>query len=204
MAECADAIRLSDWVIAGCTLLGPVLAVQAQKWIEAFREKRARRLAIFRTLMATRALNLSPAHVEALNAVPIDFYGDKKVMDAWEEYLMHLNGTGPADAVWGAKRIDLFVKLLVLVGSRVGYTFNVAEMNRVYFPAGHGELEADQTFIRKGLIAVLKGEKSVPIEITGAPGATSLQEKIAEKLVKAYNEDGSLKVSVVSGKLQQK
>lgn len=83
-----EALRLSDWVIAGCTLLGPVLAVQAQKWVEGFREQRARRLTIFRRLMATRAQNLNPAHVEALNAVPIDFYKDKKVMDAWEEYFI--------------------------------------------------------------------------------------------------------------------
>jgi hypothetical protein len=57
--------RLSDWVIAGCTLLGPVLAVQAQKWVEGFREKKARRLTIFRTLMTTRAMVLNPNYVEA-------------------------------------------------------------------------------------------------------------------------------------------
>ena len=73
MADPVDVIRWSDLVIAGCTLLGPVLAVQAQKWAEGFREKEARRLTIFRTLMATRAMNLSAGHVEALNAVPIDF-----------------------------------------------------------------------------------------------------------------------------------
>jgi Family of unknown function (DUF6680) len=196
-----EALRLSDWVIAGCTLLGPVLAVQAQKWVEGFREKKARRLTIFRTLMATRALNLSPAHVEALNAVPIDFYHDKQVMDAWEEYFMHLT-TAPADnPSWGPRRIDLFVKLLVLIGSRVGYQFNVAQMNRIYFPNAHGELDADQDFVRKSVVALFKGEKSLPIEIIGAPGATSLQTILAEKLVKAYNEDGSLKVSVVSGSL---
>jgi Family of unknown function (DUF6680) len=60
-------LRVSDLVLAACTLAGPVLAVQAQKWIERFREKNARRLATFRTLMATRATTLSPAHVEALN-----------------------------------------------------------------------------------------------------------------------------------------
>jgi len=42
-----------------------VLAVQAQKWVEGFREKKARRLTIFRTLMATRAMVLNPNHVEA-------------------------------------------------------------------------------------------------------------------------------------------
>jgi hypothetical protein len=97
-----EALRLSDWVIAGCTLLGPVLAVQAQKWVEGFRENKARRLTIFRTLMATRAMVLDPNHVEALNAVPIDFYKDKGVMDAWEEYFLHLTGVPAADSAWGS------------------------------------------------------------------------------------------------------
>lgn len=201
MVELVEALRLSDWVIAGCTLLGPVLAVQAQKWVEGFREKNARRLTIFRTLMATRALNLSPAHVEALNSVPIDFYKDKLVMDAWEEYFMHLT-TAPTDnPSWGPRRIDLFVKLLALIGSRVGYHFNVAQMNRIYFPKAHGELDEEQNFVRKSIVALFKGDGNLPIEIKAAPEATSLQTILAEKLVKAYNEDGSLKVSVVSGNL---
>jgi hypothetical protein len=70
--------RVGELAIVFATLLGPVLAVQAQKWIERAREKTQRKIAIFRTLMATRATFLSPAHVEALNAIPIEFYGNKK------------------------------------------------------------------------------------------------------------------------------
>jgi hypothetical protein len=185
-----ETLRLSDWVIAGCTLLGPVLAVQAQKWVEGFREKKARRLTIFRTLMATRALNLSPAHVEALNAVPIDFYHDKQVMDAWEEYFMHLT-TAPADnPSWGPRRIDLFVKLLVLIGSRVGYQFNVAQMNRIYFPNAHGELDDDQNFVRKSIVALFKGDKSLPIEIIGAPGADDTRRKTGQGLQRGWIAEG--------------
>jgi hypothetical protein len=196
MAELLEAMKLSDWILAGSTILGPVLAVQAQKWVESFREKSARRLAIFRTLMATRAMVLNPQHVEALNAVPIDFYKDKTVMDAWEEYFQHLTATHATEG-WGSKRIDLFVKLLVLIGSRVGYQFNVAQMNRIYFPNAHGELDMEQNFIRQGVVALLKGDKTLPIEIKGAPAATSLQEILAKKLASAYNEDGALRISVV-------
>ncbi|WP_441255913.1 DUF6680 family protein [Tardiphaga sp. 285_C5_N1_2] len=199
----ADSLRLSDWVIAGCTLLGPVLAVQAQKWVEGFREKRSRRLTIFRTLMATRAQNLSAAHVEALNAVPIDFYKDKKVMDAWEEYFMHLTSAPPAiDPTWGSRRIDLFVKLLAAIGSRVGYQFNVAEMNRIYFPNAHSDLDEQQNFVRKAVVGLLKGEISLPVEIKSAPSspeAVALQTELAARMSKAYNEDGSLKVMLVEG-----
>lgn len=31
MAEGVEALRLTEWVIAGCTLAGPVLAVQGAK-----------------------------------------------------------------------------------------------------------------------------------------------------------------------------
>ena len=70
-------IKTTDVAIIIATILGPILAVQAQKWLERERAIRDRRNAIFRTLMATRAAMLSPGHVEAFNAVPVDFYGAK-------------------------------------------------------------------------------------------------------------------------------
>jgi hypothetical protein len=207
MAESVEAaIRISDVLIAICTLAGPVLAVQAQKWVERFREKQARRLTIFRTLMATRAINLSPAHVEALNSVPIDFYKDKTIMNAWEEYFMHLTTPAADNPTWGPKRIDLFVKLLVSIGARVGYEFNVAEMNRIYFPNAHSELDAEQTFIRKGIVAMLKGDKHLSIDVKSlpqpSPEATALQTELADKMAKAYKDDGSLKVSIENGNIR--
>src|SRR5262245_22334088 len=124
---------------------------------------RARRLAIYRTLMVTRAATLSPAHVEALNAVPIDFYGDKKVTDAWEEYYSHLDTRGMDNPIWNAKRVELFVKLLSVIGSRVGYNFNVAQLSRIYSPEAHGQIESDQIVIRRGVAALLKGEFALPM-----------------------------------------
>jgi len=75
---------MGEAAIVFATLLGPV---QAQKWIERARERTQRKIAIFRTLMATRAAFLSPAHVEALNGVPIEFYGNRKIVNSWKEYL---------------------------------------------------------------------------------------------------------------------
>ncbi len=199
MADLLSTLRASDYLIAACALLGPILAVQAQKWLEGLRAKRDRRLAIFQTLMATRATNLSSRHVEALNAVPIDFYKDKKVMDAWEEYFAHLTNAPADNPTWGPKRLDLFVKLLAVIGSRVGYDFNVAQMNRIYFPAAHGELENDQDFIRKGIVALLRGNIQLPMavkELPASPEILDAQKALLEKLVKAYTDDGSLKVII--------
>ncbi|WP_373426698.1 DUF6680 family protein [Neorhizobium galegae] len=70
----------SDWMIILATLAGPILAIQVQKFLERGRENRNRRLQIFRTLMATRAASVSPAHVEALNSIALEFYGRKNLL----------------------------------------------------------------------------------------------------------------------------
>ncbi len=188
------AIKISDLVIAGATLLGPVLAVQAQKWIERSRATKDRRLAIFRTLMATRAANLSPAHVEALNAVPIEFFSDKAVMDEWETYYTHLC-TGPINDVWVATRLDLFIKLLVIIGRRVGYRFNVAQMHRIYSPTAHEKIEQDQEAIRKGAAALFRGEVALPLKIVEMPVNPEGAQLMA-KVASAYT-DGAVKVMFV-------
>lgn len=88
-------IKITDVAIVFATILGPVLAVQAQKWLERNREVKQRRAWIFRMLMATRATTLSPKHVEALNAIPIEFYGKDKrlkaIINKWKTYLDHLH-----------------------------------------------------------------------------------------------------------------
>jgi hypothetical protein len=133
--------------------------------------------------MATRAAVLSVSHVEALNAVPIDFYGDKKVIDAWEEYFEHLTNAPSDNPAWGPKRIDLLIELLVLIGSRVGYDFNVAQMHRIYFPKALGELDEEQNFIRKSVVALFTGHQHFPVEIKTDGGATALQATLTRGTV---------------------
>ncbi len=52
--------RIADVAIVFATFMGPVVAVQAQKWLEKSRAINDRRNHIFRVLMATRAARLSP------------------------------------------------------------------------------------------------------------------------------------------------
>lgn len=120
----------SDWVIASATLLGPIFAVQAQKWVELSRERERRKDGIFRTLMATRQARLSDRHVEALNAIELAFHGvrlpiirrpwrskkELEVLNKWGEYFAHYDRPRPDDTIERA-RVDaqadeLFVNLL--------------------------------------------------------------------------------------------
>ena len=84
----------SEMITVLAIFLGPIVAIQVDKFIDSRRERRNKKLWIFRALMATRGTPLAPEHVAALNMIDIDFYrGNKreeKVIDSWKIYLSHL------------------------------------------------------------------------------------------------------------------
>jgi hypothetical protein len=91
----------------------PLIALEVQKRLEEHRARYNRKLDVLRKLMTTRATQLSPVHVEALNSIEVEFYPrkrfygllepkgtDKKVLDAWRLYITHLNrNMGQGDAI---------------------------------------------------------------------------------------------------------
>ncbi|MGH9582683.1 MAG: DUF6680 family protein [Bryobacteraceae bacterium] len=106
-------VKLSDLAIVFATLVGPVLAVQAQKAVERWRDASNRRDFIFKALMATRATRLAPNHIQALNMINIEFPPTKrfkKVRSAWKAYFTHLGEPMPDEPqqpVYFAKRGEL-------------------------------------------------------------------------------------------------
>jgi hypothetical protein len=168
-------MEISDWTIVFATLMGPIFAVQAQRWTDLRREQNARKNQIFRVLMATRLANLSPNHVEALNAIPIEFYGRKKsykeVVSAWKEYLDHLSDHSEIQSnLWGQKRLELFQELLFRLAAALHYDFTRLELKReVYAPQAHAQVENEQEVIRQGLARIFNGEASFPLDIKSFP-----------------------------------
>ncbi|CAN7681562.1 DUF6680 family protein [Pseudomonas umsongensis] len=90
------------WIGVGtviAALLGPILAVQTQKYLERRQSQREQKMRIFSILMSTRATRLSPMHVEALNMIDLAFAGgartrsstETEVLEAWRDHLDHLN-----------------------------------------------------------------------------------------------------------------
>ena len=80
-----------DIVVVFAIIVGPILAIQVQKLIERVTQRKNAKEAIFKVLMSTRGIPLSPEHVRALNMIDIEFYGNnkknKKVIAAWRLYL---------------------------------------------------------------------------------------------------------------------
>ncbi|GFN24377.1 hypothetical protein ADE_00750 [Achromobacter denitrificans] len=167
--------RIADVAIVFATFMGPVVAVQAQKWLEKSRAINDRRNHIFRVLMATRAARLSPGHVEALNAVPVEFYGPGKklklIVDDWHAYLDTLENKANLEGqVIFEKRQNAFLDMLHKMSTYLGYSFNRSQLEKdVYYPTGHRVIEDDQDVIRRGVASLFKGETAIPMAVKEFP-----------------------------------
>jgi len=200
-------MKLSDWVMVVAILLAPLIAVQVSIFIEKQREKRKRKINVFTALMATRAAGLSPKHVEALNLIDIEFYKDKLVTDSWKAYIDHLNDKSLTREIWLNKTTDMFTDLLFNMGVTLGYNFDKTHIKRSsYSPQAHGDYENDHMIIRKALVEVLSGKKSIPMEVTQFPvseNAIIEQNDIRKLLIECLKGERNLSI-IVSNKSDTK
>lgn len=162
------------------TGLSPVIAVQVTRFLDDRNEERGRKLRVFKTLMATRAYNVSPAHVEALNSIDLEFSVtkplEKVVLDVWQQYLDHLGNLQMEPSAWNIRRVDLLVELLYSMGKCVGYDFNKTQIkNGTYSPTVHGRIEDEQSRIRSMTLEILEGQRPLPMHVTNLPTSNTTQ-----------------------------
>lgn len=205
-------LELKDWAVVVSTLLGPILAVQAQKWIESVKAVKSRKSFVFEQLMASRNSRGSAEHVRALNMIDLVFNGsiwfgftirsgsEKRVLDSWREYLDHLNNKGTMDlSHWFSVGDDLLTNLLFSIGRDVGYKFDKIHIKRgIYTPIAHGEIENELTEIRKSLLSLFKGDSSLNMSVVNFPidkDALEANKKLVENLNRV-SSDGALKVKM--------
>ena len=149
--------------------LGPIVALWIQRISERRRDHRYRKLVIFKELMTTRATRISPRHVDALNAIEVEFSqskggkGDKRVLNTWRLYLDHLGDNEMNDNQtqrWREKGNDLLTDLLYEMSRVLEYDFDkVALKKNVYSPQGHADLETDQYLLRKYVVEMMAGKR---------------------------------------------
>ena len=206
-------LELKDWATIVAALLGPVLAVQAQKAVESLREKQRRKAFLFEQLMATRAARLAPEHVRALNMVDLVFYGERvlgiqrrsakeqRVLDTWKEYHDHLNNKvdNAQIPLWIAQGDELFTNLLYAVAQDIGFKFDRVQLTRgAYSPVAHGEIEAEQTELRKATLSLLTGKHALNMNVVSFPvdpEALAANKAAVQNIGKAL-ETGALQVEL--------
>jgi hypothetical protein len=181
------AIRLGEWLTILAALIGPILAVQAQKLVELGRNKRTMRDGIFRTLMATRGSRLAPDHVQALNMIDLAFYGtrlfgrrlqssaERSVCRARRTYFdclepLPANATEAQHAQSAHSREEKFYDLLEEIAKAQNFDFDRVELQRAHYtPVAHGSIESDQEAIRIGLAKLLRGDVALPMRVVNFP-----------------------------------
>jgi hypothetical protein len=154
-------------------VVGPILALMAQRILDESREKRKRKLALFHSLLTSRAMPLSPDHVRTLNSIELEFHPhtgrNKAVIDAWRNYLDHLNTPRPADAVgsgqsWDLRSLDLQIELIFQMSQSVGYDFDRSMIKRnAYYPVGLGTSENEQAALRRAALKVFEGSGEIRV-----------------------------------------
>lgn len=190
---------INEWLLITGTVLGPILAVQAQKWLERSREAKNRREWVFLQLMATRQQRLSLDHVRALNSIDLTFYGSRRfgrlaraskyqdVLDSWQTYRTHLgNAPGPTPEdgellAWNSRGDELFVNLLEKLAIATEFEFKREELKSgSYLPRWHGDTEAEQEQVRRLVLEVLRGERLLPLAVRDMPrDETALAQMMA-------------------------
>lgn len=169
-------MSISDFLVIIAIIIAPLFAVHVQRQLESAREKRGRKLSIFKTLMATRAETVSKEHVEALNMIDLEFHDRqyRAVTDAWKIYLDHLfsypRDKKELEPQWEEKRFDCLTNLLMEMGKALGYDFDEVHVKKgVYAPTAHSQLENENILIRGGLIRLLYGEKTLKMDLNSVP-----------------------------------
>jgi hypothetical protein len=164
--------------IATATFIGPIAAVLITRWNDQKAQHRQRLLHVYRTLMATRRINISQEHVGALNLVEVEFHGVKPVIEPWSAYVTHLN-TGGATGVpevtrWNERRAELLSILLVKIAAHLGITKGEIEiMHGGYAPQGWAIQEARVTQIQEYAVRLSEGRAVLPTSVQQAPPPTN-------------------------------
>ncbi len=187
----------TSFAIVFATFVGPIAAVQAQKWVELARERRRRKEWILHALMGFRAARLSAEFVHALNMIDLAFYGrrmfwktwrsqgEERVLKAWGDYHAHLNSQVNEEnqdevARFNATVDERVATLLDVVAKSLGYEFDRETLRSGYNTRAQGVKENHEALIRAGLAAIVRGEASVPITNVVREGNGLRQMKISD------------------------
>jgi hypothetical protein len=143
--EKENQMTIAEWMMIAAVLLAPLIAVQVQKWLEGWREKKERKKQIFTTLMATRATRIDPSHVTALNMIDLEFK-ETSVLEKWREYIdclaeaPEIPTTDSSEEIqqayksdlknWNVRHDDKFIDLLYEMSRVLKYKFDKVHLKK--------------------------------------------------------------------------
>lgn len=127
---------------------------------------------------------------------------EQRILDAWKEYLDHLNNRLSDEQIqlWIAQGDELFTNLLYAMAQDIGYKFDRVQLKRgSYSPIAHGELEAEQSELRRATLSLVTGKHALKMNVVSFPidpEAVEANKAAIQNIGKAL-ESGVLQVEVL-------
>lgn len=148
-------------------VVGPVAALWVQRILDEERDKKNRKLWIFKTLMSNRATRLAPLYVQALNLIDVEFTEpkEKAIREAWKELLdLYTNFKTTHNATEQVG--ELTAALLAEMAKVLGYDFDKVYLKKgVYYPEFLGNVEVEQHALRRAVLELLAGKRRIPVGV---------------------------------------
>ncbi len=169
-------LTVAESLTLAAIILGPILAVATQLWIQARKAKRDSKLWVFNTLMAHRATPVNANFVQAFNLIDAVFYDNGEVREKRRECLAIVtNASGPNLTVPEAERLkDRVAEMLSKMGLELGYEFDHTEIKDTgYYPVGFAQVDTATAALREKGLAVLEGKARISVVVTNEAPASA-------------------------------
>ncbi|MEN7343758.1 MAG: DUF6680 family protein [Pseudomonadota bacterium] len=178
-----ESISTETWLTLIAIVVGPIIALQLQRFLDKRARSEQTKDALFFTMMSNRGNRLSIAWVESLNSIDYVFAGkrtwsgqrqtkrEKNVVDKWQVLRQRFNepqskSTGTEFQAWLERQQKAVIDLLVAMAEERGYYFPTTEIDTgAYSPTGHADFEREQAQIRKALATSLSEGLGIPVQM---------------------------------------
>jgi hypothetical protein len=162
------------WITGLLTVAAIFAAPITVLWVQGKRDEkkalRLRREQIFKALWVNRRRQFYVARVDALNMIDIEFFGEQKVIDAWQDLFAHYVQEHPGlnDEQIFREREEKFATLLFEISQVLGYKFGRTGIrDNIYRPILHGEFDNIEVETRRMVHELLKSD-ALPVRFVSA------------------------------------
>jgi hypothetical protein len=163
-------------------------------WVQGKRDEkkalRLRRELIFKALWVNRRRPFYLARVDALNMIDVEFFGEQKVIDAWQYLFAHYVQEHPGlnDDQIVREREEKFATLLFEISQVLGYKFGKTHIrDNIYRPNLHGQFDNIEFETRRLVLELLKSD-ALPVKfVQGTPQQNPVPVPIPESVPGAAN-----------------
>jgi hypothetical protein len=158
-----------EFVTLVAILVGPILALFAQRVLDKLREKRRAKENLYFAIMRHRAQWYHPERIQALNSIEVVFADNNNVLAKWKAFVDQSGTAKPRDsagmATWNENLETTLCDLYQAIGKSLGYDFDLRQIRQgAYIPQLHADLDQAQVLAWMGLASALSsGELKVRV-----------------------------------------